>query len=112
MHVAAWEIDTTDVEDFIAEQETVVQHKIRADLKKLRTRGVKARAPLVKHLEGDVYYLRSRCNPHGTFRIFYFRDGARSFRAFLAFQKKGRRIPKRIRKRALHRFKQIKEAEE
>lgn len=97
----------SQVTEFISEQETVVRYQIEKDLEKLRSRGLEARSPLVKHLKGDIYYLRTKCEPHGIFRTFYFRDGKRRFRAFFAYQKKDQKLPDRIRRKVLRRYRRI-----
>ena len=104
MHFAAWSVDTTDVEEFISELGQVEQHQVRRDLEKLENRGTAAKPPLVGRLDGAVYYLRS---PFGA-RIFYFQDGERSLRAFDAYVKKRKRLPKHVRERVLRRYETIK----
>lgn len=109
MSSGIWRINTDDVEDFIASQEKVVSHQIRRDLDKLRLQGDRARHPLVGRFERSIRYLRSKVSHHGIFRVFYFKDGEESFRAFYAFQKKTRKIPNPVKKRVRARYKKIQE---
>ncbi|MBI4540507.1 MAG: type II toxin-antitoxin system RelE/ParE family toxin [Gemmatimonadetes bacterium] len=74
----------------------------------MRTRGLRAAEPLVKHYRGDVYYVRCKAEGYGLYRIFYFRNGPSSFFAFHAFKKDTERIPGREKKRIAALYQQFR----
>jgi hypothetical protein len=96
-----------EVEIFIAMLAPVPQRQVRRDLEKLATRGLSALPPLTGHIEGAVWELRSKVEGYGLYRIFYYRDGLQSFRAFYPYQKKDERLPARIRAEVLKRYEEI-----
>ncbi|HEX8271849.1 MAG TPA: type II toxin-antitoxin system RelE/ParE family toxin [Longimicrobiaceae bacterium] len=92
---------------FIANLAPVPRKQVERDLDKLETRGLKALPPLTGNIEGPVWELRSKVEGHGLYRIFYYRDGAASFHAFYAYQKKEDRLPKQVRAEVLGRYEQL-----
>ncbi len=96
-----------DVTGFIANLGAVPRRQIERDLEKLATRGLKALPPLTGNIEGPVWELRSKVEGHGLYRIFYYRDGATSFHAFFAYQKKEERLPGRVKDEVLKVYTQL-----
>lgn len=96
-----------EVAAFIASLAAVPRRQIERDVEKLETRGVRALPPLTGNVEGPIWELRSKVEGHGSFRIFYYRDGPRSFRAFHAFQKKEERLPHHVRDEVLKKYEQL-----
>lgn len=102
-----WTVRADDqVHEFLNDCSQLVEHAIRADIRKLRTRGLDLRAPLLGHFDGDVYYLRTQCD-EGGYRVFYFRDGTRSFRAFFAYKKQSQAMPEHVKDTVRSRYRQI-----
>lgn len=85
-------------------QQRVVAHAINRDIEKLASRGLGATEPLIGHLEGDVRYLRTKCEPHGIFRLFYFRDGPDSVVMFYPYTKKTDKLPGRVRREVMMKY--------
>lgn len=102
---------SADVVDCIEEQGEALQEAIDLDIKKLETRGVDARAPLVKHFKWKIYYLVTNVNHVGAFRIYYVRTGERSFYAFHAYKKAGQKMPRNEKQTVIRKYKQLMEAE-
>jgi hypothetical protein len=49
----------------------VMRHKVEKDIEKVVTRGIeRVSEPLVAHLEGRIYYVRSMVAGRGWFRTF------------------------------------------
>jgi phage-related protein len=96
-----------EVEVFIALLAPVPRRQVMRDLEKLESRGLGALPPLTGHVEGPIWELRSKVEGHGLYRIFYYRDGTTSFRAFYAYPKKTERRPDRVRAEVLKRYEQI-----
>lgn len=102
-----WAIEADrQVHEFLHERSRLVQHAIEKDLDKLRTRGLDLRAPLLGHFDGDIYYLRTKCD-EGGYRIFYFRNGERSFRAFFAYKKESEQMPQHVKETVRNRYRRI-----
>lgn len=92
---------------FIASLEQVPRRQVERDLEKLASRGLEALPPLTGNLHGPIWELRSKVEGHGLYRIFYYRDGIRSFHAFYPYQKKDERLPARVRAEVLKRYEEI-----
>lgn len=96
-----------EVAVFVVSLPDVPRRQVEHDLEKLSARGLAALPPLTGNLHGPVWELRSKVDGHGLYRIFYFRDGEQSFRAFHAYQKKDARLPVRVRAEVLKRYEEI-----
>lgn len=94
-----------EVESFIASLGRVPRRQVEMDLIKLETRGLRALPPLTGHFNGPIWELRSKVEGHGLYRIFYYRDGESSFRAFFPYQKKDEKLPNRVRDEVLKAYK-------
>lgn len=91
----------------IAALDPVLAHQVEQDIKKVETRGIdNVGEPLVSHLDGDVWYVRSMVKGCGWFRTFYFRDGRISLFGFYGYFKKSKRLPNRVRKLVLQKSEQ------
>lgn len=63
-------------------------------MEQLRVRNVRAREPLARHLEGDLWELREESSTN-TYRVVYFFFTARRIVFLHGFQKKSPRTPRR-----------------
>ena len=106
-----WAFETSkELDAQIEDLEEVLAHQVRKDIEKVATRGIQnVSEPLVGHLEGDIYYVRSMVKGCGWFRTFYFRDGRVSFFGFFGFFKKSDRVPKRVLKVVLEKAEEYKQ---
>lgn len=96
---------SSELEAALDDLEPVLKHKVLKDIEKVETRGINGVSePLVKKLEGDIYYVRSMVKGCGWFRTFYFRDGRFSFFGFYGYFKKRGRLPGRIVKEIIRKY--------
>ena len=82
------------VEEFLEALDLKTRARFRWSMEQLKVRNVSARAPLARHLEGDLWELReeSRIN---IYRIVYFFFTGRRIVFLHGFQKKTQRTPRR-----------------
>lgn len=82
------------VEQFILSLNTKLKAKVVSDLQRLEMLGNEARAPLSKHLEDDIFELRSKSG-NDIVRILYFFDEDQIIIATNGFVKKQQKTPRR-----------------
>jgi hypothetical protein len=110
MTLERWTFARTDeLKAQLRDIDPVLAHQVDRDIDKLVTRGIQnVGEPLVGHLEGDIYYVRSMVRGCGWFRTFYFRNGLTSLLGFYGFFKTSDRLPGRVKKVILERHEQYK----
>lgn len=79
-------------------------------LEQLRSRNVRARPPLARHLEGKVWELREESSTN-TYRILYVFFTGRRIVLLHAFAKKTQRLPRRELTAALRRLARVEQRE-
>lgn len=80
--------------------------RFRWSMEQLRLRNVRARPPLVRHLEGDLWELREESRTN-TFRIVYFFFVGRRIVLLHGFQKKTQQTPRRELEIAKRRYREF-----
>lgn len=81
------------VGQFIRSLNVKMKAKVVSDLHRLEMLGNEARAPLSKHLEDDIFELRSICG-NDIVRILYFFDGDQIIITTNGFVKKQQKTPR------------------
>lgn len=81
------------VEEFISSLDKKAQVRLEWSIEQLRRRNVRAREPLVKHIEGKIWELREESRGN-AYRVFYFMRIGRRIVLLHAFQKKTQRTPR------------------
>ena len=81
------------VEDFLNELDVKTRARFGWSMEQLRMRNVRAREPLVRHLEGDLWELREESRTN-IYRIVYFFFTGRRIVYLHGFQKKTQKTPR------------------
>lgn len=99
------------VQEFLEGLDAKTQARFIDSIKRLRTRNVNAREPLVRHLEDKIWELRevSRGN---AYRVLYFFFSGRRIVLLHGFQKRTPRTPRHEMEIALKRMKSLLQREE
>lgn len=84
---------TKPVGQFIRSLDVKMRAKVVSDLHRLEMHGNEARAPLSKHLEDDIFEMRSVMG-NDIVRILYFSDGEQIIIATNGFVKKQQKTPR------------------
>src|SRR5262249_13814016 len=84
----------TPVADFLDSLDEKARARFRWSMEQLRVRNVRAREPLVRHLEGDLWELREESRTN-IYRILYVFHTGRRIVFLHGFQKKTQRTPAR-----------------
>lgn len=93
--------------------EQPLREQVILDIEKMETRGIRgAVPPLAKHLDGDVYYVRSEVHGCGWFRTFYFRSGRTSFYGFAGYFKNRDKLPRRVVEQVMEKCQQYQNMKE
>lgn len=82
------------VEEFLDSLDLKTRARFRWSMEQLRVRNVRAREPLVKHLEGDLWELREESQTN-IYRIIYFFFTGRRIVFLHGFQKKSDKTPRK-----------------
>ena len=82
------------IEEFLNALDKKTQVRLEWSIEQLRRRNVRAREPLVKHIEGKIWELREESRGN-AYRVFYFMRIGRRIVLLHAFQKKTQRTPRR-----------------
>lgn len=102
-----WEVERKQrVEEFLEGCEKIPRKQIEQKFEMLEAYAEQASAPLVKQLEGKIWYLRTEVHNHGLYRIFYYRRGNTAV-TFEAHKKGGQKLPHHVRERVIERYKAI-----
>ena len=81
------------VEEFLNSLELKTRARFRWSAEQLRVRNVRAREPLVRHLEGDLWKLREESSTN-IYRVIYVFFSGRRIVLLHGFQKKTQRTPR------------------
>jgi phage-related protein len=81
------------VEEFLSSLDLKTRTRFRWSMEQLRVRNVRAREPLVRHLEGDLWELREE-SATNIYRVIYFFFTGRRIVLLHGFQKKSPRTPR------------------
>lgn len=79
------------IQEFILEQNQEDRENIFAHIQELLDLNIRARPPLVKHIEGKLWELRIQIGKQ--FRIFYFTQTGKKIILLHAFEKKSQKAP-------------------
>lgn len=82
------------VEEFLDSLDLKTRARFRWSMEQLRVRNVRAREPLVRHLEGDLWELREESQTN-IYRIIYFFFTGRRIVFLHGFQKKTQKTPRK-----------------
>ena len=82
------------VEAFLHSLDVKTRARFRWSMEQLRVRNVRAREPLVRHLDGDLWELREESSTN-IYRVIYFFFTDRRIVFLHGFQKKTQRTPPR-----------------
>jgi phage-related protein len=82
------------VAEFLRGLDVKTRTRFRWSMEQLRVRNVQARAPLVKHLAGDLWELREESDTN-IYRVVYFFYTGRRIVLLHGFQKKSQKTPRR-----------------
>ncbi|TAK28166.1 MAG: type II toxin-antitoxin system RelE/ParE family toxin [Chloroflexota bacterium] len=85
---------TSPVEEFLDSLDIKTRARFRWSMEQLRIRNLQARAPLARHLEGDLWELREESSTN-IYRIVYFFFSGRRIIFLHGFQKKTQKTPRR-----------------
>lgn len=88
------EDDTSSVEEFLKSLDNKSQARFIWAIEQLRVLNVRAREPMVKHLEGKLWELRRGSNGN-IYRLLYFFFIGRKIVFVHGFQKKTQKTPRR-----------------
>lgn len=91
------------VRDFLRSLDAKTKSRFDWSIEQLRLRNVRAREPLVRHLEGKVWELREESQTN-IFRLLYFFFAGRKIVFVHGFQKKTQKTPRREIEVALQRL--------
>ncbi len=94
------------VNEFLRGLDDQAQGRFIRSIEQLRLRNVRAREPLVRHLEGKLWELREESGTN-SYRLVYFFFTGRQVVLVHGFQKKTRRTPRReidVAERRMQRF--------
>lgn len=82
------------VEEFLDSLDLKTRARFLWSMEQLRVRNVRAREPLVRHLEGDLWELREESQTN-MYRIVYFFFTGRRIVFLHGFQKKSQKTPRK-----------------
>jgi phage-related protein len=82
------------IEEFLQSLDLKTQARFDWSIEQLRQLNVRAREPLVKHIEGKIWELR-RASDGNIYRVMYFFYTGRQIVFLHGFQKKTQKTPKR-----------------
>jgi phage-related protein len=82
------------VREFLAEVDQQTYVRFQWSFEQLRVRNVRAREPLVRHIEGKIWELREESRTN-IYRILYFFYTGRRIVLLHGFAKKTQRLPRR-----------------
>ncbi len=85
---------SSPVIEFLGTLDSKTRARFRWSMEQLRVRNVQARAPLVKHLDGDLWELREESKTN-IYRVIYFFYTGRRIVFLHGFQKKTQKTPTR-----------------
>jgi len=94
---------TSPVEEFLDSLDLKTRARFRWSMEQLRLRNVRARQPLVRHLEGDLWELREESKTN-IYRVIYFFFTGRRIVLLHGFQKKTQKTPRRELETARRRY--------
>lgn len=94
---------TSPVEEFLDTLDLKTRARFRWSMEQLRVRNVRAREPLVKHLDGDLWELREESQTN-IYRIVYFFFTGRHIVFLHGFQKKSQKTPRKELELAMRRY--------
>lgn len=80
------------VEEFLDSLDAKTRARFRWSMQQLQVRNVRAREPLARHLDGDLWELREESRTN-IYRVIYFFFSGRRIVLLHGFQKKTRRTP-------------------
>jgi len=83
---------TSPIEAFLDSLDLKTRARFRWSMEQLRVRNLQARAPLARHLEGDLWELREESQTN-IYRIIYFFFTGRRIVFLHGFQKKTQKTP-------------------
>src|SRR5436305_752857 len=83
---------TSPVAAFLDQLDMKTRARFRWSMERLRVENIRAREPLVRHLEGDLWELREESNTN-IYRILYFFFTGRRIVFVHGFQKKTQKTP-------------------
>lgn len=98
------------IEEFLDSLDPKTRARFRWSMEQVRLRNVQARAPLARHLEGDLWELREESQTN-IYRIIYFFFTGRRIVFLHGFQKKTRKTPARELEMARKRYAAFKARE-
>jgi phage-related protein len=81
------------VEEFLDGLDQKTRARFAWSMEQLRSRNIRAREPLVRHLEGDLWELREE-SATNVYRVVYFFFTGRRIVLLHGFQKKSQRTPR------------------
>jgi phage-related protein len=81
------------VEEFLDGLDQKTRARFAWSMEQLRSRNIRAREPLVRHLEGDLWELREE-SATNVYRVIYFFFTGRRIVLLHGFQKKSQRTPR------------------
>jgi len=99
------------VEEFLDTLDLKTRARFRWSMEQLRVRNVRAREPLARHLEGDLWELREESRTN-IYRIIYFFFTGRRIIFLHGFQKKSPKTPRRELETARRRYQDFLAREE
>ncbi len=82
------------VQDFLKSLDEKTQVRFLASIEQLRVRNLRAREPLVRHVEGKIWELREESDTN-IYRILYFFFTGRRIVLLHGFTKKTQKLPRR-----------------
>jgi phage-related protein len=85
---------SSPVEEFLDSIDMKTRTRFRWSMEQLRVRNIQARAPLARHLDGDLWELREESDTN-IYRIVYFFFAGRRIIFLHGFQKKTQKTPRR-----------------
>lgn len=86
------EQDNSPVEEFLDSLDPKTRARFRWSMEQLRVRNIRARQPLVRHLQGELWELREESRTN-IYRVVYFFFTGRRIVFLHGFQKKTQRTP-------------------
>ncbi len=98
------------VREFLEGLDQKTQVRFAWSIEQLRLRNLRAREPLIRHLEGDIWELREESQTN-IYRLLYFFARGRRIVLLHGFQKKTQKTPRREIETARHRLRRFLERE-
>lgn len=102
---------TSPIEEFLDSLDLKTRARIRWSMEQLRVRNVRAREPLVKHLEDKLWELREESKTN-IYRVIYFFFTGRRIIFVHGFQKKTQKMPRKELEIARKRYEDFTKREE